>query len=122
METVLEYFEANMELAFGDFVIRTKNVKYLARERSVTFHPLFYLEVQHGKIVVLNRLQRQRKVHGRLGFPFGDRHRYASFVISEEQNSPRRFCVVLLQADIAGESEGFGENIAFMKISDAQKT
>jgi hypothetical protein len=52
METVLENFQANMELAFGDFVIRTKNVKFLAREKSVAFHPLICLGVQHGKMVV----------------------------------------------------------------------
>jgi hypothetical protein len=58
METVLEYFEANMELAFGDFAIITKNVMYSARGRPFTFRPLFCLGMRRGKMVVLNRLLR----------------------------------------------------------------
>ena len=48
------------------------------------------------------------------------------FVFLEEQNSPWNkscsFCVVLSPANISRTVENFGENIAFMKISDVQKT
>lgn len=63
METVLEDFEAHMELAFGDFAIITKNVMYLARGRPVAFRPLFCLGMRRGKLVVVIRLRRPRKVH-----------------------------------------------------------
>jgi hypothetical protein len=81
-------FRGKHEIAFGYFAIRTKNVMFLARGRSVAFHPLFCLGMQRGKMVVLNRLRRPRKVHGLVGLTFWSRRRYVHFVFLEEQNSP----------------------------------
>lgn len=126
METVLEDFEAHMGLAVGDFAIITKNVMYLACGRPVTFRPLFCLGMRRGKMVVLNRLRRPRNDHGLVGLTFWSRRRYVRSVFLEEQNSPCNkscsFCVVLSPANISRTVENFGENIAFMKLSDVQKT
>jgi hypothetical protein len=88
METVLEDFEAKMELAFGDCAIITENVMYLARERPVALRSLFCLVKRRGKMVFLNRLRRPRKVYGLVGLTFWSRRRYVHFVFLEEQNNP----------------------------------